>query len=176
MRTSDEKSSEGGRLLAAIGSVVFLALAPGTVAGLIPWWLTGWRVATPAPMWGLRALGVAMVVAAGVVLVSGFAGFVIEGSGTPAPLAPPRRLVFGGPYRYVRNPMYVAVVSAVIGQALWLGHLSLLLYAATAGLTMAAFARWVEEPELLDRFGDEYARYRRAVPGWLPRLHPWEPE
>lgn len=171
----DEKTANlVTRLVAATGSAIWLALAPGTVAGVIPWWLTGWRVAAPAPMWGIRAVGVALIIAAGFTLLSGFADFAIDGLGTPAPLAPPRKLVVRRAYKYVRNPMYLAVVSAVVGQALWLGHLSLLLYAAAAGLTMAAFARWVEEPELLERFGDEYTRYRRAVPGWLPRLHSWK--
>jgi len=169
-----ETANLATRLVAACGSVIWLAVAPGTVAGVIPWWLTGWRMAAPAPSWGIRALGAALIIAAAAVLLSGFACFAIDGLGTPAPLAPPRRLVVGRVYRYVRNPMYLAVVSAVAGQALWLGHLSLVLYAAAAGLTMAAFARWIEEPELLQRFGDEYARYRRAVPGWLPRLHAWE--
>jgi protein-S-isoprenylcysteine O-methyltransferase Ste14 len=170
----ESKANLVTRCVAATGSAVWLALAPGTVAGAIPWWLTGWRAAAPAPMWGIRAVGVALILAAGLVLLSGFARFAINGLGTPAPLAPPRSLVVGGVYKYVRNPMYLAVVAAVVGQALWLGHLSLVLYAAAAGLAMAAFARWVEEPELLERFGDEYARYRRAVPGWLPRLRSWE--
>jgi protein-S-isoprenylcysteine O-methyltransferase Ste14 len=173
-RKEEETANLVSRLVAAAGSAIWLALAPGTVAGVIPWWLTGWRVAAPAPMWGMRALGVALIMAAGFVLLSAFAGFAIDGLGTPAPLAPPRKLVVRRAYKYVRNPMYLAVVSAVIGQALSLGHLSLVLYAAAAGITMAAFARGVEEPELLERFGDEYARYRRAVPGWLPRLHSWE--
>jgi len=175
MSGSDDRTANlVTRLAAATGSAIWLALAPGTVAVVIPWWLTGWRMAAPAPAWGLRALGVALITAAGAVLLTGFAGFALDGLGTPAPLAPPRKLVVRRAYRYVRNPMYLAVVSAVAGQALWFGHLSLVLYAAAAWLTMAAFARWVEEPELLERFGGDYARYRRAVPGWLPRLHRWE--
>lgn len=117
-----------------------------------------------------------MIMAAGVVLVSAFARFVLEGVGTPAPVAQTRHLVVGGLYRHVRNPMYIAVVAAIFGQALLLGQMGLLLYAAAAGLTMAAFVRWAEEPELLERFGDEYAKYCRAVPGWLPRLHRWRRE
>ena len=66
--------------------------------------------------------------------------------------------------------MYIAVVVAIVGQALFLGQLSLLLYAAVIGVIMVAFARWFEEPTLLERFGDEYAKYRQAVPGWWPRM------
>src|ERR671914_565368 len=85
------------------------------------------------------------------------------------------RLVVGGVYRYVRNPMYVAVLAAIVGQALLLGRLVLLLYAAAAWLVVAAFVRFYEEPTLTRRFGADYEAYRRAVPAWLPRLRPWEP-
>lgn len=162
-----------GRLVAAAGSAIFFAVAPGVVAGLIPWWLTGWRIAEPMPVWApLRVVGAVLTLAAALVLISAFVRFVIEGVGTPAPVAPTRHLVVGGLYRYVRNPMYIAVVSAIVGQGLFLGQLGLLVYAAVVGAVMAAFARWYEEPALLERFGDEYAEYRRAVPGWWPRLRP----
>ena len=106
-------------------------------------------------------------------LVQAFARFVAEGHGTPAPVAPTERLVIGGLYRYVRNPMYVAVVAAVLGQALLLGRPVLLAYAAAVWLCTAAFARWYEEPVLAARYGAQYEAYRRAVRAWLPRLHPW---
>ncbi|MDQ3792223.1 MAG: isoprenylcysteine carboxyl methyltransferase, partial [Actinomycetota bacterium] len=96
--------------------------------------------------------------------------------GTPAPVAAPERLVVGGVYRYVRNPMYVAVLTAIVGQALLLGRLVLLLYAAAAWLVVAAFVRLYEEPTLARRFGADYEVYRRAVPAWRPRLRPWEPD
>ena len=162
-----------GRLVAAAGSAIFFAVAPGVVAGLIPWWLTGWRIAEPMQVWApLRVVGAVLTLAAALVLISAFVRFVIEGVGTPAPVAPTRHLVVGGLYRYVRNPMYIAVVSAIVGQGLFLGQLGLLVYAAVVGAIMAAFARWYEEPALLEQFGDQYAEYRRAVPGWWPRLRP----
>jgi protein-S-isoprenylcysteine O-methyltransferase Ste14 len=108
--------------------------------------------------------------------VHAFVGFVVEGVGTPAPVAPTRHLVVGGLYRYVRNPMYLAVLAAIVGQALVLGRPVLLLYAAAVGAAVLAFVRWYEEPTLARRFGAEYEAYRRAVPGWRPRLRPWEPE
>ena len=108
---------------AAAGSTLFFALAPGVVAGLIPWWLTGWQVrgslAHGAPM---RVTGLILLIAGAIVLVQAFARFVAEGRGTPAPAAPTERLVIGGLYRYVRNPMYLAVVAAITGQALALGQ------------------------------------------------------
>jgi protein-S-isoprenylcysteine O-methyltransferase Ste14 len=68
---------------------------------------------------------VILLVAGLIVLIQAFARFVVEGLGTPAPIAAPERLVVGGLYSYVRNPMYVAILAAIIGQALLLGQLSL---------------------------------------------------
>jgi protein-S-isoprenylcysteine O-methyltransferase Ste14 len=159
------------RAKAAVGSFAFLLLAPGVMAGLIPWWLTGWETRdAPVP---LRVAGAALVVGGVVVLLHAFARFVVEGLGTPAPPAPPEHLVVGGLYRYVRNPMYLAVAATIVGQALLLGRPGLLAYAAGFGAIVAAFVRWYEEPALTARFGSEYEAYRRAVPGWWPRRRPW---
>ena len=164
------------RPTAAVGSAVFFLLAPGVVVGLIPWLLTRWQAREPLPYWTpVRVLGGILLVAGLIALVQAFVRFVVEGFGTPAPVAAPDRLVVGGVYRYVRNPMYVAVLAAIIGQALLLGRLGLLLYAGAAWLIVAAFVHWYEEPTLTRRFGAEYEAYRRAVPAWLPRLRPWEP-
>jgi protein-S-isoprenylcysteine O-methyltransferase Ste14 len=154
---------------AAAGSAVFFALAPGVVAGLVPWLLTGWRPGRPlADLWPLRALGAALVVAGAAVLVHAFTRFVVEGLGTPAPVAPPANLVVGGLYRYVRNPMYLAVIAAIVGQALLLWRFALLWYALAAAIAVAAFVHWYEEPTLRRQFGRQYEEYRRAVPGWRP--------
>ena len=164
------------RSTATMGSALFFLMAPGMVAGLIPWLLTGWRTRQPLPYWApMRALGVILLGAGVIALVRAFARFVAEGLGTPAPIAPPERLVVGGEYRYVRNPMYMAVLATVIGQALLLGQLVLVGYAAVLWLVSAAFVRWYEEPTLTRRFGADYQAYRRAVPAWLPRLRPWKP-
>jgi protein-S-isoprenylcysteine O-methyltransferase Ste14 len=170
------ENSEVRRDLAAIGSAVFFVLAPGVVAGLVPFWLTGWRFADPLPYWApVRVLGGGFIAAGLFVLVQAFARFVREGMGTPAPVAPPQRLVVGGLYRYVRNPMYLAVLAIIVGQALGLGQLGLLLYAAVVALAFIGFVRGYEEPTLRDKFGAAYDAYRRAVPGWWPRRHPWVP-
>lgn len=164
------------RSAATLGSVVFFLLAPGTVVGLVPWLLTGWRAAEPVPYWALaRVVGVILFAASLAVLVQAFVRFVMEGRGTPAPVAAPDRLVVGGLFRFVRNPMYVAILAAIVGQALLLGRLGLLLYAAISWAVCAAFVRWYEEPTLAHRFGADYAAYRRAVPAWWPRLRPWNP-
>ena len=164
------------RPTAAVGSALFFLLAPGVVMGLIPWLLTRWQAREPLPYWvPVRVLGGILLVAGLIALVQAFVRFVVEGFGTPAPVAAPERLVVGRVYRYVRNPMYVAVLAAIVGQALLLGRLELLLYAGAAWLVVAAFVRWYEEPTLARRFGADYEAYRRAVPAWWPRLRPWEP-
>ena len=152
------------RRTAAVGSEVFFLVAPGVVVGLIPWLLTRWQAREPLPYWApMRVLGGILLIAGLIALIRAFVRFVMEGFGTPAPIAAPERLVVGGVYRYVRNPMYVAVLAVIVGQALLLGRLGLLLYA------------WYEEPTLTRRFGEDYEAYRRAVPAWWPRLRPWEP-
>lgn len=160
------------RLLASLGSLVFFVVAPVVVAGVVPWWLTGWEMRAVASP--IRVLGVLLIGVGAVALVHSFVRFVVEGLGTPAPVAPTEHLVVGGLYRHVRNPMYVAVLACVIGQALLLGQIVLVGYAVVVGVAMAAFARWYEEPALARRFGDSYKMYRRNVPGWLPRIRPWE--
>lgn len=162
------------RLHAALGSAAFLAAAPGVVAGLVPWLLTDWRSSGPPAV--VAAAGAALVVLGAGVLVHSFARFVVEGRGTPAPIAPTERLVVGGLFRRVRNPMYVAVGATIVGQALLLGRPVLLAYAAGFWLVVAAFVRLYEEPALSARYGEEYAAYRRGVPAWPPRLRPWSPE
>jgi len=166
------------RTTAALGSMIFFVLAPGVVAGFVPWWLTDWRVPQPLPSWAvtpLRVLGVALIAAGAVVLVQAFMRFVVEGVGTPAPIAPTQKLVVGGLYRYVRNPMYLAVLAVIVGQAFVLSQPVLLAYATAVGTAMAAFVYGYEEPALADRFGAEYEAYRRGVPAWWPRRRPWQP-
>jgi protein-S-isoprenylcysteine O-methyltransferase Ste14 len=156
---------------AMLGSAIFFAVAPGVVAGLLPWWLTGWRM---SPIWlPLRVAGALLAAAGAAFLLHAFTRFVTEGRGTPAPVAPTERLVTGGVYRYVRNPMYLAVLAAILGQALLFGEPVLLAYAAVVGVAVISFVIGYEEPTMRKRYGAEYEAYRRAVPGWLPRLTPW---
>jgi protein-S-isoprenylcysteine O-methyltransferase Ste14 len=159
------------RIRAAAGSLVFLAVAPGVVAGLIPWWLTGWS----AHAWPLavRCAGGVMIASGLACLLPAFVRFVVEGLGTPAPVAPTERLVVGGLYRHVRNPMYLAVGAMIVGQGLLLGRAILLLYAVIFATAVAAFVHGYEEPTLVTQFGEQYEAYRREVPRWRPRLRPW---
>ena len=144
------------RISAAIGAAVFFVIAPLLLAGLIPWWVSGWQMREPffglAPM---RALG-ALLVAIGIpVLLEAFARFVLEGHGTPAPVLPTRYLVVGGTYRHVRNPIYLAVVSIILGQGLILGNVTLLLYGAVLWLFFHVWVLVMEEPTLRETFAAE---------------------
>lgn len=157
---------------AAIGSAIFFLVAPCVVAGVVPRLLTSWA---PEPMpQALRVLGAALIAANVPLLVHAFFRFATEGRGTPAPVAPTSSLVVGGIYRWVRNPMYVAVGSVIAGQALLLGSPALAVYLALYCLTVATFVHGYEEPVLRGTFGAEYEAYCRAVPAWWPRLRPWD--
>lgn len=161
---------------AIAGSIVFFLLAPCVVAGVAPWLLTD-RYGDPLIQERfLIAFASLLILAAAAVLVHAFAKFALEGLGTPAPVAPTARLVIGGVYRHVRNPMYVAVLSIIAGQAMLFGSWAVAAYGLAVGAAMVAFVKSYEEPTLEARYGAEYDAYRRAVPGWLPRLTPWNGE
>ena len=159
------------RLRAAVGSALFLVLAPGLVTIAVPWLLTGFD--THHVSWISRAVGIALIALGTPVVLQAYARFVWEGLGTPAPVAPPSHLVVGGVYRHVRNPMYVAITAIILGEALLLGRPVLVVWAAVFVAATVAFVRLYEEPHLRGLFGDEYEEYRRNVPGWWPRLRPW---
>jgi protein-S-isoprenylcysteine O-methyltransferase Ste14 len=150
---------------------VFLVGEPGVMGGLVPYWLTGWDGLGAPP--ALRVVGAALLAAGLGVLAHTVIRFAVEGLGTPFPAAPTENLVVGGLYRYVRNPMYLAVIAIILGQAAILGRAVLLAYAAILWGIVASFVRLYEEPTLSERYGEQYAVYRRAVRGWWPRATPW---
>ena len=122
---------------------------------------------------GSHVIGAALLVVGVGALAHTVIAFVVEGLGTPFPGAPTRKLVVGGLYRYVRNPMYLAVLAIILGQAAILGSVALVVYAAIVWATVASFVRFYEEPTLSSTYGEQYAAYRRAVRGWWPRATPW---
>jgi protein-S-isoprenylcysteine O-methyltransferase Ste14 len=91
------------------------------------------------------------------------------------PAAPTERLVVGGFNRFVRNPMYVGLLTAILGQALLFDSPWLVLYAVIGWIVTASFVHWYEEPTLVRAYGEQYEEYRRNVPAWTPRLRPWNP-
>ncbi len=161
---------------AVIGSVLFFIVTPGTVAGLIPWLITRWQAEQTllAPL--LLMLGSVAVAAGLAVLIESFARFALQGIGTPAPTHPTRHLVTEGAYRFVRNPMYVAVLAIIIGQAALFADARLVAYGTLVWLLCHLFVLTYEEPALLRAFGSEYESYRKDVPRWMPRLRPWDPQ
>jgi protein-S-isoprenylcysteine O-methyltransferase Ste14 len=157
---------------AAVGSFVFAVGQPGVMGFLVPYWITGGWDGSGAPL-AQQVAGAALLAAGVGVLAHTVIRFAIEGLGTPFPAAPTENLVVGGLYRYVRNPMYLAVIASILGQAAILGRASLLVYAAILWVTVATFVRFYEEPTLSMEYGEQYAAYRRAVRGWWPRATPW---
>ncbi len=161
------------RFRAWVGTIVFLALAPGIVAGLIPWLITGWRIAWPGDwFWPLAIVAGISILSGVIVLLNAFIRFA-RADGTPAPPMPTAHLVVVGPYRHVRNPMYVAVLAIILGQALLFTSVGTAIYAAIVFLAVFLFVRFYEEPTLEQEYGDEYREYRRNVRGWIPRVRPW---
>ena len=162
------------RVAAIAGSAVFLVLAPGTLAVYVPWTFTRWHVAPQLlGILPFRVIGAGLIALGLPVLLDSFARFAIQGLGTPAPIAPPKHLVVTGPYRYVHNPMYVAVVSLIFGQGLLFGSVGVLEYGMVVWLGFHIFVLAYEEPTLRAKFGDEYEEFCADVRRWLPRVKPW---
>jgi protein-S-isoprenylcysteine O-methyltransferase Ste14 len=105
-----------------------------------------------------------------VILLWSFWDFIYAGRGTPLPLDPPKFLVARGPYRFVRNPMYVGVELILLGESLLFESAILVIYALAAGAFFHHFVVLYEERTLRRKFGNRYAEYCRAVPRWLPRF------
>lgn len=165
------------RQLRAIGPL------PGVVAVVIPALLLAF-VHAPDPGFGLGARPGTAIVLAGITLAAAGAAlmystitlFSCVGEGTLAPWDPTSRLVVVGPYRHVRNPMITGVLAVLIGEGLALGSTAILIEAAIFFAINATYMPLVEERDLARRFGEEYDAYKRNVPRWIPRPHPWSPD
>ena len=146
-------------------SLAAAALLPGTVTIFIPWLILRRSDATVT-----HGSGLVLLALGAVILVCCIRDFAAVGRGTLAPVDPPKHLVASGLYRYVRNPMYVAVVLILAGEAwvFWSG--ALLLYAAVFFLVANLFMVFYDEPALHRTFGESYGDYLRAVPRWGPKL------
>ena len=167
------RDANGTLLRASLGTAVFVMLVPGTVVLLGPWLLTGWHFAPPLlGCLATRWVGAALLVLALPLFAAFNLRFVVEGRGTPAPIAPTEHLVVGGPFRRVRNPGYLSVIMLVVGQALLFASPVLLVYAAVLAVGFHLFVVLYEEPTLRRQFGAEYETYCRTVRRWVPRLRP----
>lgn len=154
-------------MMTALKSLLFLLIAPGMVAGVIPLILlrSGPRLETGV----LAYLAFPLWFAGGVILLWSFWNFLHEGRGTPAPIDPPKELVVTGFYRYVRNPMYFGVLLILVGHFLWLGFWYILAFTGLAFLATHLFVTLYEEPTLRKKFGAAYEDYLGRVPRWIPR-------
>jgi protein-S-isoprenylcysteine O-methyltransferase Ste14 len=162
--------SLGGNI--AISTLFTLFGGPGLVLVLIPRWLTHFRVPAHEPL--PQTVAACFLIAIGLVpLLESIVRFVIIGRGTLVPTAPPKHLVVTGMYHFVRNPMYVGVVTAIAGESLLLWQRGLLIHLAVVCLAMHLFVCRYEEPRLAQLFGDEYLDYCRHVGRWIPRPTPW---
>ena len=154
-----------------IKNVIFTLVVPGTVGVYLPWMLAapGGAAALGWGSWQSWQLAALLPLAAGALLyLACIWEFGTRGRGTPAPIDPPRTLVIWGPYRYVRNPMYIAVALVVLGWALFFRSPSLLVYLAVVLGFFQVFVLVIEEPSLERLFGADYDAYRRAVRRWWP--------
>lgn len=158
------------RWAAAVGTAAFALIVQAGGVVLLPYAFTRWQPgAAPWPL-VVHIIGVGLIAVAAIALVWAFSQFAVEGVGVPIPGEPnSRRLTVGGPYRYVRNPLYVASVVAIVGQALLLGRPVLLSYGAAFLAITFFLVHWVEDPALARRFGQDFEDYRHQVPGWWPR-------
>lgn len=150
-------------------NLLFTLVVPGTVAFYLPVWIaTRAGARLTGPVTPVRAVALVLLLSAVSVYLWCLWYFVKDGRATPAPIDPPKVLVVRGPYRYVRNPMYVDVGLAMIGWTLWFGNADLLWYLAGYLAVAATFVRFYEEPTLLRLFGAQYDRYRSQVRAWIP--------
>ena len=151
-----------------IRAAVFIAILPAAIAGWIPWVIDRPHSGAPA----VHDAGVALVAVGWGILLWCALDFGRHGKGTPAPYDPPRALVTSGLYEFVRNPMYVGVLTAVLGWALWFWSGWVAFYFVFMALAFHARVLLYEEPALARSFGGEFARYRESVPRWIPRRLP----
>jgi protein-S-isoprenylcysteine O-methyltransferase Ste14 len=151
-------------------TLLFTAVVPGTVAGLIPYLLiTRARVLPPLPLGSFRYAGLGLLFLGVLIYLWCAAEFTFRGRGTPSPNDPPRELVVTGLYRYSRNPMYVGVAWTLLGSALLFGSTEVLLYAILVLLGFHLRVIYYEEPALERSFGSSFRRYCQQVPRWLLR-------
>ena len=145
-------------------------LLPITVLIIIPWSIDRHPVLAS----GLPLIVGLVIVAIGLFIIAQtIVTFIRIGNGTLAPWSPTRRLIVGGMYAYVRNPMILGVITVLVGESLVLVSLPILIWAIFVFVINTVYFIFSEEPGLEKRFGDEYREYKRNVPRWIPRLTPW---
>jgi protein-S-isoprenylcysteine O-methyltransferase Ste14 len=156
--------------MAALKTLVFTIVVGGTVLFIVPWLLLGQEGTSMMPSLSIWLLGlIPFLLGAALYLWCAWA-FSFIGKGTPAPFDAPVFLVREGPYRRVRNPIYIGVLSMILGEVILFQSLSLLVVLLLAIVGVHLFVIFYEEPHLTRQFGESYKEYLRTVPRWLPRF------
>lgn len=154
----------------AFKTILFTLIAPGTVTVLLPYLILRGR-ARELSSDVFTIIGCLLILTGAVIYVACAFSFVRFGRGTPAPIDPPKELVVKGLYRWSRNPMYVGIISILIGEAILFRSTALLGYAAVVFVGFNLFILCYEEPTLRQMFGESYERYCKTVPRWIiPRI------
>lgn len=152
-----------------LNTLLFTVIVPGTIAGWLPYRLHG--TSPPTTNLALQVVAILLIaIGTGIYLHTAFWGFAIRGRGTPAPIAPTKKLVVEGLHRYVRNPMYIGVATIVLGQAVLFQSWHVVEYLAVVLVIVHFFVMFYEEPTLARQFGAEYEEYKKRVPRWIPRI------
>lgn len=152
-----------------LNTFLFTLFVPGTVAGWLPYRLHG--DSPPTVNLALRLIAILLIaIGTAIYLHTAFWGFAVRGRGTPAPIAPTKKLVVEGLHRYVRNPMYIGVATIVLGQAVLFQSWHIVEYLAIVLVIVQFFVLFYEEPTLARQFGAEYEEYKNRVPRWIPRF------
>jgi protein-S-isoprenylcysteine O-methyltransferase Ste14 len=152
-----------------VKTLLFTLVVPGTTLALVPCWILATGAGGRLSLGVFRWLGLLPLLAGVAGLASCYVAFAIVGRGTPSPLDPPRMLVAGGLYRFVRNPIYLSAVLVLVGEAVLWQAPALVLYAGLFWVGSHLFVIGYEEPRLRRRFGPSYGAYSAAVPRWVPQ-------
>jgi len=148
-------------------NLLFTIVIPGTVAVYVPLWIAN----THQPRTGVTgAVAIALLTLGALIYAWCIWDFATFGRGTPAPIDAPKKLVVRGLYHYTRNPMYVGVLTVIVGWAVLFQTKSLAIYALIVALCFHLFVLFYEEPRLRHQFGKDYENYRVRVGRWLPKL------
>ncbi len=152
---------------------IFTVVAPASVTVWIPlYWLFPWLRGEVTPNRGLQAIAAVLIAAGAMGYFWCALDFAFRGQGTPAPIEPPKVLVVQGLYRFVRNPMYISVLTVLVGESVLLKSPIFIEYAVLVALGFQLFVLFYEEPALRRKMGAAYEEYCREVPRWIPRIAP----
>ena len=171
LREQEAKFLQGERnVKPLLPTLLFTIVVPGTVAGLIPYLIQRNYDTLSLNLGPGQYLGILLIILGVIVYLATAGAFAIIGRGTPAPIRPTQKLVIEGLHRYVRNPMYLGVLSVLLGDALWFQSGLILIYMAFIFAMFNTFIWFYEEPTLRRTYAEDYIRYCESTPRWIPRL------